>query len=128
MNSRKLGTTARYRERPRMGPDPLDVSMLRLSSDVCLDRLTTGEGHVYGPAWIGRNTGRCGVGIVRRNKCDDPAILGAPDPSAGFPTGAPPITGVFIRHVQHVVRVNEQSAGRAELSPLVQEFAFLIED
>src|SRR5882762_476431 len=72
--------------------------------------------------------GRVLVGI--RNESRHLAVLRAADPDAAFPVGARLVdrARLRIRHVDDVVLVDVDAARAAELRPLVDEIAVLIED
>src|SRR5258707_13192281 len=83
---------------------------------------------------IGRDAfggaGAGGVLVGIRNESRHLAVLGAADPDAALPVGARLVdrARLRIRHVDHVVLVDVDAARAAELRPLVDEVAVLIEN
>src|SRR5215208_37086 len=76
--------------------------------------------------------GACAGFLICRiwNERGDRAVLRAADPDAAFPAIVVPShrLGFRIRDVDDIVSVNIDSARAAELRPLVEEFAVLIEN
>src|SRR6267378_2065686 len=79
-------------------------------------------------AFGGAGTGGVLVGI--RNESRHLAVLGAADPDAALPVGARLVdrARLRIRNIDDIVLVDVDAARAAELRPLVDEVAVLIED
>src|SRR5581483_8886398 len=103
-----------FPERPRADLRPVDVPL-------------GVHRHAFRPARPGARP-RVRVRLRVRNKGCDLAISRAPDPDAALPARIPPRVRLRVGHINDVVPGDENPARPAELLPLREEPAVLIED
>ena len=96
--------------------------------DVLFQRLLRRERPIDVAVGVGRDAFAGAVGVGIRNERRHLAVFRAPDPDPPLEGGIRLLVRLRVGGVEHVVPVDEDSARPAELLPLVQELAVLIED
>src|SRR5262249_12446348 len=114
----------------RIGP------VARFVIDLLLDEFLQIIGRSFRPIYIAHDVRRRAFwhGLFLRLRPDSRnqgvhrPVFSAADPNAPFEAGVALRIRLRIAHIDYVVAVNKDSARPAELLPLRQKFAFLVED